>query len=446
MARWAGLAVAVCLCGCGSKTESLESAGISTPAAASTAGDQASPQSSALRSSDPAIQALLDEAGRLNGLGQQARALGVLSRGIADFPEVAALWRARAILNSRGGDAASALTDYMQAIRLSPNDATLHDEAGFWMFGAGRQQEALKYLSRAVELDPQFTRALNHLALVRVARGEHSQAIELLDKALLADATLVDARINRGFALYQLGKFDEALQEYDRALERDEKAINAWNNKGLVFFQQQRYNDAAGAFTKCILLNKQNPKYYEHRRLSYEKLGMHAEAQLDARRANDLLRTQALNLEIARRPDRAAGYLARGRKLLAENKTDEALRDFENAVRLEPGSWTMWMARAEAWFAKAEYERVVSDCDRVLELHPHYAAWSLRGDACLKLGRTDAALEDFARAKRLDPGVAEAYLRKAEELEALGQADEANDFRRRATELHPDVKLTPSAN
>ena len=81
-----------------------------------------------------------------------------------------------------------------------------------------------------------------------------------------------------------------------------------------------------------------------------------------------------------------------------------------------------------------------------MEIQPHQAIWSLRGDSLVKLGKLDRGLADYEQARRLDPEVAEAYLLKAQELDELGQAEEAEKFREKAKHLAPEVKLTPSAN
>ena len=159
-----------------------------------------------------------------------------------------------------------------------------------------------------------------------------------------------------------------------------------------------------------------------------------------------LQRQHLVNLQIAKQPANAIGYLARAEIAMDEKRAEDALLDFDRAIRLNPNLARAWYGRARARFAGEEYELAISDCTKAIELEPAQPVYSLRGDAYLKAGRTDEAIEDFFKAKRLDPVVAEAFLKKAEELETLGQKDAAEEFRSKAKDLLPDGELTPSAN
>ncbi|HSG68839.1 MAG TPA: tetratricopeptide repeat protein, partial [Planctomycetaceae bacterium] len=363
-----------------------------------------------------------------------------------DSPDDPQAFRLRAVLYQRTGQTANALTDYAQAVRLSPDDAQLLDEVGFLSFSAGRLDDAEKYFRKAVKLNAKLARAWNHLGMVQIANKQNSLAIESLDAALKILPEFVDALINRGFAHYQLGEFESALRDYASALKADPKAANAFNNRGLVYFQQKKYDEAVGEFTRCIMLDPKEPKYYEHRRLAYQKLGMSAEAKSDEEKWKRMQQSRLAELEIYRNPSSPTGYLARGEIAMNDGDLKAALADFDRAVTVSPRTARAWFARANAYYQLGEYQKTVDDCTRALELAEHHSFWSLRGDSYLKLAKFDEAIADFDKAKRLDPLVAEAFLQKAEELESLGRTEEAGEFRDRAKLLMSDVKLSPNAN
>jgi tetratricopeptide (TPR) repeat protein len=282
--------------------------------------------------------------------------------------------------------------------------------------------------------------------MVQIARKQNSLAIGSFEAAMKLNPEFVDGMINRGFAHYQLGEYDAALKDYAAALKINPKAANAFNNRGLVYYQQKKYNEAVGEFTHCIMLDPNDPKYYEHRRLAYQQLGMTTEAKSDEEKWKRLQQNRLADLEIARNPSSPAGYLVRGGIFLNDGKLEAALADFDRAVTVSPQNAPARLARANAYFQLGEYQKAVDDCTRAIELQPQYSSWSLRGDSCLKLGKVDEAIADFDKAKRLDPLVAEAFLRKADELDSLGRKEEAGEFRDRAKLLLPDVKLSPNAN
>lgn len=436
--------------GCGSDQEPasrVKTEEESTAASVETTNESSAPdeqESSANVESD--IDSILQQANGFLKIGSATKAMNLISRSLSTHPESPRLYRTRAVLYHKTGQSSNAMADYSQAVRLDPENAVLRDEAGFYLFSVGDVKGGRAHLERAVELDPRFALAWNHLGLTMITQGDLNEAVGAFTTAIDLKPKYVDAFINRGFSRYQLKEFDAALADYEQAIELDDEAANAYNNRGLVYYEQQKYREAVTAFTKCIMLQPKSPKFYEHRRLAYLKLGMKEEARDDGVRWKQLQRQHLVNLQIAKQPANAVGYLARAEIAMEEDRAQDALVDFDRAIRLNPNLARAWYGRARARYAGDEYELAISDCTKAIELEPVQPVYSLRGDAYLKAGKIDQAIEDFHKAKRLDPVVAEAFLKKAEELETLGQTDAAEEFRAKAKDLLPDEKLTPSAN
>jgi tetratricopeptide (TPR) repeat protein len=392
------------------------------------------------------LQTVIDRTNDLLKVGNFGQAMDVISRAMVNHPENSSLHRIRAILHQKTGQSSSAMTDYTQAVRLDPKNAQLQDEVGFYLFSVGEIAAAQKHIEQAVEIDPQFVAAWNHLGLIQITSGELTKARKTLSKAIKIKPDYVDALINRGFAAYQLKQFDKALADYNAALKINPDAVNAHNNLGLIDYEKEDFESAVANFTKCIMLEPKNPKYFEHRRMAYLKLGMSIEALNDANQWKQLQQRSLVNQQIARQPANAIGYLARAELAFREGQHKAALLDFDRAVQLNKNLPQAWYGRAKARFELEEYNLVIDDCSRALSLNAAQPIYSLRGEAFLKLDKIDQALKDFHAAKRLDPTVAEAFLRKADELESLGQSDAATEYREKANSLFPDLKLTPNAN
>lgn len=450
MRRYIAVLLTLSAIGCGSDQEpavTAEKPKDSTPVVAeATSPSTAPPETVAPAKENSQVDPIIQQANEFLKIGSFSKAMDLISRSLSTYPESPKLYRTRAVLYHKTGQSANAMADYSQAVRLDPENAVLRDEAGFYLFSVGNVKEGRVHLERAVELDPNFASAWNHLGLTMITQGELQKSKEAFTTAIELKPKYVDAFINRGFSSYQLKEFDKAMADYEAALEIDDKATNAYNNQGLVYFEQGDYQKAVTAFTQCILLQPKTPKFFEHRRLAYLKLDMKPEAQEDAVRWEQLQRSHLVNLQIARQPANAIGYLARAEIAMQDKQTNDALLDFDRAIQLNPNLARAWYGRARARFAEEEYQLAIDDCTKALELEPAQPVYSLRGDAYLKVGKTDQAIEDFHKAKRLDPVVAEAFIKKAEELESLGQSDAADKFRTKAKDLLPDAELTPSAN
>jgi lipoprotein NlpI len=128
----------------------------------------------------------------------------------------------------------------------------------------------------------------------------------------------------------------------------------------------------------------------------------------ELRRPDDAIRDcdEALSLD----PDSAAAYNNRGIARSDKGFHDFAIEDYGNAIRLEPGNVQAYSNRGIAFGRKGEHERAVQDFDQALRLDPDYAeAYNNRGYAHSTIGNYKAAIQDFDKAVDLDPSYVAAY-------------------------------------
>ncbi len=93
-------------------------------------------------------------------------------------------------------------------------------------------------------------------------------------------------------------------------------------------------------------------------------------------------------------------------RLNAAQHFQQAVRRATRLVDQAPWLAEAWNQRAIAYFGTNDYSKAIQDCHQTLELNPyHFAAATGMGYAYLRLGDTEAALESFRRALRLNPGL-----------------------------------------
>ena len=83
------------------------------------------------------------------------------------------------------------------------------------------QPKATEYYMRALEIDPQHTKAIRGLAHLRVGQQRHDEALNLFQRLIDIDPNDAVAHGNKGIVLSYLGRYDEALQSFDQALSLD---------------------------------------------------------------------------------------------------------------------------------------------------------------------------------------------------------------------------------
>ncbi len=99
-----------------------------------------------------------------------------------------------------------------------------------------------------------------------------------------------------------------------------------------------------------------------------------------------------------------------GAALQVQGKFDEALRAFEEAIRLEPNFAEYYCNRGNAQKQLGQWENAFASYDKAIQLKPDYAdAHCNLGNGMMELGRVDEAVTSFERAILLKPGLAGAH-------------------------------------
>ena len=125
--------------------------------------------------------------------------------------------------------------------------------------------------------------------------------------------------------------------------------------------------------------------------------------------------------------DIAAGsFFARG--LINNNldKHDEAILDYNEAIRLNPNFAEAYIFRGLANNNSGKHDEAISDFNKAIRLNPSLAeAYMGRGLANSNSGKRDEAISDYNEAIRLNPSFADAYLFRGLTKRALGKVEEA---------------------
>jgi protein O-GlcNAc transferase len=131
-----------------------------------------------------------------------------------------------------------------------------------------------------------------------------------------------------------------------------------------------------------------------------------------------------------------------GRGHALAGRVEEALRDYEGALTLDPACLPALFNRGSLLSRTDRHVEALECFDRVLELGQVSAAVHLaRGNALSAMGRQSGALTSFEEAVRLDPGSSLAHCNLGNALLALDRAEEALASMNRALALAPGNAL-----
>ena len=99
----------------------------------------------------------------------------------------------------------------------------------------------------------------------------------------------------------------------------------------------------------------------------------------------------------------ADSYYKQGRVLADQEKFDDAIKSYSQALKLEPNNAPAFNARGYAYLRLRYYESAVADFSEAIRLNPAYAnAYWNRSAAKKAAGDKVGAREDLRRAAQLD--------------------------------------------
>jgi tetratricopeptide (TPR) repeat protein len=369
--------------------------------------------------------------------GQLRQAQQILSRVIQLNPKATEAYVKRAAIMAESKLLTQAISDMSKAITLAPDNARFRNTRGYFHLSQQAYAEAYQDFSDAIGLDGSFTQAHNNRGLVRVSKKEFKEAIKDFDEALKIDPKYVDAHNNKGYALMSLDKFPEAIAEFTSAIEINPKYVNAWNNRGQAHLKANQAEKAIADFSEAIKIVPGNLTYLAARADAYTAAGKTAEADADRERVSWLNRLVKLTQQAQQNPKQAGVWIARGRHLLSSGELKPALADFQRALQVSPDNVEAHCGRAATLLALGQTDDAIAECNDVLAKGSSPIAASIRGDAYLKKGNLDYAIDDYITAKRRDSQVALAYKQRAAQLRAAGNAAQADADLAAASELDP---------
>lgn len=305
----------------------------------------------------------------------------------------------------------------------------------------GSYEEAVKAYDNALVLEPKNAEAwlgkgtvLSLWAGSTHDGGLYEEAIKAFDKAIELDPQQISGRLVKANALLNLGRYNESLEIFDEAIEaasQNSEKAQIWFEKAHLFAEQGNYNETTEALKKVFELAPQDIdllinggillsavlgrnddalKYYE------SAIHIDPESKLALiNKANALVRLnrtneatgayqEALNItnkNLEDDPENSNLWAEKGLLLHNVGNSEEAVKAFANATRIDPMDETSWKMMGVLLASELHrYDEAAQAFDKALQANPENGqVWSLKADALEALGKSTEAEAAYTRAK-----------------------------------------------
>lgn len=181
-------------------------------------------------------------------------------------------------LSREGGDEAEALHHFREVLRLQPNLAEGHAAMATALRRWGRPAEALPPARRAVQLKPERARFRHTLATILEDLGRKDEAIVQLRAAVERSPRLADARYGLGLLLQEKGRTDEALEHYRVALEANPDLNDLYAPTATLYARKGDLAEAVRLYEEAAR-RRPTPSVHFNMGLTLERMGRRDEAR-----------------------------------------------------------------------------------------------------------------------------------------------------------------------
>lgn len=214
---------------------------------------------------------------------------------------------------------------------------------GWCLFRQGKFEEAVATMDQAVALDPSKESNYLDVGIMLMDRHHFSGALAAAEKAVEVAPTSYRAYRLKGLAESELAKVIEAENSFARALELNPNDPEAIRNLATAQWDDGKIQEAEATFQKGIHQFPQDARFYQDIGVMLLETVQVGDVTTESRAVSLLQNAITLDGSLSE-PRYQLGNLA-----LSKGRTQEALRHFEMAAKLNPSSSKIHFSLARAY-------------------------------------------------------------------------------------------------
>ncbi|HEX4770256.1 MAG TPA: tetratricopeptide repeat protein [Bryobacteraceae bacterium] len=247
------------------------------------------------------------------------------------------------------GDYARAAALYAQLIKSGTDTPEVRSNYGIMLHLAGKNHEAMEQFRIALKARPALSSANLFAGLTLIDLGEMKEAVPYLKRARELDPDRPTPVLALGKAYVGLRQYDAANECYQRAVNLDNNSAEAWFGLGITYRSRAE------------------------QRLNYAARQGKAQSNPDQAAINDLLNNALKALTRAAELDPNS---ARTRLLMAESLADQgsfanAISEYQTAIKLDPSLDAAYLGLATEYWKQSEFDLALPLVQKVLAKTPN---------------------------------------------------------------------------
>lgn len=285
-----------------------------------------------------------------------------------------------------------------------PKDDPAAGEANFLLgmaeFYRGNYDKAYAAFSFLASRLP-LTEVYNNLGVVEGRRGKRASSVDYFNKAVSADPSEPDYRFNLAVALFKSGDSAGAARQLREELQRrpsdpEARSLLEAINRGATAPATPVPSAVSGLPQNILTTNPVRVPMERIKRnydeASYRQLEMEIHNLTEARLAKEDGKSHSVY------------HADRGNELLAQNSVDDAMKEFREAINVDPNNAAAHAGLARALEQKGDLSNARTEAETSLKLQPNVEAYLVLARLDLKQNQIEGAADAVNHALKLEPG------------------------------------------
>lgn len=257
---------------------------------------------------------------------------------------------------------------FRAALRANPDDPRILNNFASLKMQTNQLDDAERHLKKALKLKPDWRKVKGNLHNLQSRMEALDAEIETLRKEFIEHPTYLDIGLALGKALFFRGYFSEAKSTLKNILKKNPHLIAAYFYLGTIHEMNEDHEAAIDYFREMVIRSgkEDRPEF-----LNFESL---IKQEFLDEALTELKKIAVLDLDLA------ASRISLGIKYFEDCQWDDALRHFEEAIRINDSYPDAFYWVALTLIQLGEKTKAKKHLEKALELNPDYA------DAHFQLG------------------------------------------------------------
>lgn len=154
-------------------------------------------------------------------------------------------------------------TFFKNVYSSEPEEARRYNKRAIDYIEAGKLDEALTALNKALEIDPNFAEAYFNLGVLYCTRGLTDRGIDEFRKALKLQPNNAKMHLYLGRAYVDIESFDNAIEEYKQAIRLNPKDATTYFELGMTYHDKGLLESAIENMQQAVRYNRKFVKARE---------------------------------------------------------------------------------------------------------------------------------------------------------------------------------------